>query len=174
MVGSVGSHDEWGFGAGDVLFRNEDSYLARVGSGMAGGDDELGGIVGIGCAEGSFVAGDSGIVLALRRLHCEVGFSRYSEVRSGRVGRRLVGWTDDEVAVGVGGWQCAVGEFLCLHVSRRAGIACRVNCMRELRWRGSRSGSLRNSSGKERKRGGDGDSEYTREELHFESTLGAR
>ena len=65
VVGAVGSDDEGGDGAGDVLRGDVDGDVAGVGGGVAGGDDELGGVGGVGGAEGAFVAGDAGVVFAV-------------------------------------------------------------------------------------------------------------
>ena len=52
---------------GTYCLGNVDGDLARVGRGMAGGDDELGGVGGIGRAEGAFVASDAGVDTCCRR-----------------------------------------------------------------------------------------------------------
>ena len=67
VVGAVGANDERGFGAGYVCLGYVDGDLARVGRGMAGGDDEFCGVGGIRRAEGAFVAGDAGVVFAVGR-----------------------------------------------------------------------------------------------------------
>ena len=67
-IGAVGAYDERRGCAGHVCLGHIDGDLARVGRGMAGGDDELGGISWIGGAEGAFVARDAGIVFAVGGL----------------------------------------------------------------------------------------------------------
>ena len=70
-VDSVGPDDEGRGGSGDVLTGDVDGDVAGVGRGMAGGDVELGGIGGVGRAEGAGVAGDAGIELAVGGAHGE-------------------------------------------------------------------------------------------------------
>ena len=112
-VGAVGSYDEWGDGAGDVLFGDVDGDLAGVGRGVAGGDDHLGGIVGICGAEGVGLAGDAGIDFAVGGAHGEVddGSLRHALLR-GHLGCGIVGGADDEVAVCVGGGMVPSGRSL--------------------------------------------------------------
>ena len=87
-----------------------DGDVARVGSGVAGGDDELGGIGGIGRANGAGVAGDAGIDFAVGRTHGELDDRSLRHFGLHRhVLRRIVRRPKDEVAVCVRGRDGAVG-----------------------------------------------------------------
>ena len=119
--------------AGDVLLGNIHGDAARVGRGMAGGHDQLGGIVGIGRAEGAGLARDAGIKFAVRRIHREVvdGSLRHAFL-DGHLRRGIVGWADDEVSIGVRGSVGAVGQFLrgditgSVRIARRRRRTCRA------------------------------------------------
>ena len=111
LVGAVGADDEGSLRAGDILLGDVDGNVARVGSGVTGGDDEFGVVVRIGRAEGVGFAGDAGIVFAAGGLHGEgVDGSVGDAVADGDFGGGIVGGTDDEVSVGVGRWKGAVGQ----------------------------------------------------------------
>ena len=103
-VGAVGADDEGGGGAGNVLRGHIDGDVTGVGSGVAGGDDKFGRVCGIGRAEGSGLAGDAGIDLAVTGTHGELDDLALRDaglrghLRSGDVGR-----AEDEVAVGICG-----------------------------------------------------------------------
>jgi len=71
-VGTVRADDERRCRARDVLFGSINRYPASVGTGMAGGDHQLGGVVGVRRAKGIGLAGDAGIDLAVGRFHGEV------------------------------------------------------------------------------------------------------
>ena len=71
-VGSVRADDERRGRAGDVLLGDIHGHLAGVGSGVAGGDDQLGGVGGVGRAKGAGLARDAGIDLAVGGIHGEV------------------------------------------------------------------------------------------------------
>ena len=107
VVGAVGSDDEGGDGAGDVLFGDIDGDVAGVGCGVAGGDDEPGRVGGVGRAEGAGGAGDAGVELAVGGGHGDVdeGALRDAGVDDG-FGRWGVGGAEDEITVGC----CAHGE----------------------------------------------------------------
>ena len=92
-VGAIGADDERGGGAGHVLLGDIDGDLARVRRGMAGGDDELCGVVGVGCAEGALVAGDAGVEFAVGGVHGEFDDGAVGEIgsRSFRARRVCVG-----------------------------------------------------------------------------------
>ena len=109
---------------GDVLLGDIDGDSARVGGGMAGGDDELGRVGGIGRAERVGVARDAGIDLAVGRIHREVVHrSLRHAFLHGHFRRGLVRRADDEVSVGIGRRNRAVGQFLGLDIAGRVRIA---------------------------------------------------
>ncbi len=109
-VGAIGSDDEGCNGAGYILFGDVDRYLSGVGCGVAGGDDEPGGIFGVGGSEGAGVAGDAGIEFAVGGVEGELVYGSLREVGlRGGFGRRRVGWSEDEVAVRVRGRVGGVG-----------------------------------------------------------------
>jgi hypothetical protein len=111
VVGAVGADDEGGDGAGDVLRGDVDGDVARVGRGMAGGDDEAGGVGGVGCAEGAFVAGYAGIIFAVSGGHGDVGEGALRDVGvDGGLWRGGVRGAEDEVAVLRGRGEGVVGE----------------------------------------------------------------
>jgi hypothetical protein len=93
---------------------------------MTAGDDELGGIVWVGRAEGAGVAHDAGIKLAVDGAHGELedramgSCGDGGHFESGGVRR-----AEDEVAVSIGRRQCAVEEFFGLDVAGAVGIAGR-------------------------------------------------
>ncbi len=72
LVRAVGAYDEGSDRAGDVLGGDVDGDVAGVGRGVAGGDDETGGVGGVGRAEGACVAGDAGVVFAVGGGHGDV------------------------------------------------------------------------------------------------------
>ncbi len=80
-IGAVGSDDEGSEGAGDVLRGDVDGDVASIGRGVAGGDDELGGVSWIGGAEGAGVAGDAGVVVAVGGEHGDGGKGAVGDVR---------------------------------------------------------------------------------------------
>ena len=91
---------------------------------MAAGDDELGWILRVWRPEGAGVAHDAGIELAVGRVHGELEDRAMGSCGDGsHFGSGRVRGAEDEVAVGVGGRQCAVGEFLGLYVPGGMGIA---------------------------------------------------
>ncbi len=83
VVSAIGTDDERGFFVGHVRLGYIDCDLARVRCGMAGGDDQLCGVSGVGCAEGAFVAGDAGVVFAVGEFM--VNSTTVPLVRSGAV-----------------------------------------------------------------------------------------
>ena len=93
---------------------------------MAGGDDELGRIVGIGRAERALVARDAGIDFAVGRIHRE-RFDRPVRhvVLHFHFRRGLVRRADDEVAIDIGRRHFAIGQLFGGHVARRVRIARR-------------------------------------------------
>ena len=100
-IGTVGSYDEGGDGAGDVLRGDVDGDLASVGRGVAGGDVELGGIRGVGRTEGSRVSGDSRVVFAVRRGHGDGDKLALWDVGiDGGLRRRGMSGAEDVVPVG--------------------------------------------------------------------------
>ena len=123
-VGSVRPDDEGRGRAGDILFGDVDGNVASVGSGMAGGDDQFGGIGGICRAEGAGLARDAGIDLAVGRIHGEVEDRslRHAFLR-GHFRRGIVRGAEDEVSVGVWRRDGAVGQFFRRDIAGRVGIA---------------------------------------------------
>ena len=110
-VGAVGADDEGRGGAGDILLGHVDGDLAGVGRGMAGGDDELGRIVGVGRAEGVGVACDAGVDLAVGGAHGEFGDSSLGYVGCAVIsGAGLWVGPSDEVAIFVGGRRVPSGR----------------------------------------------------------------
>ena len=124
VVGAVGADDEGGDGAGDVLRGDVDGDVARVGRGMAGGDDEAGGVGGVGCAEGAFVAGYAGIIFAVSGGHGDVGEGALRDVGvDGGLWRGGVRGAEDEVAVLRGRGEGVVGEVGGGDVAGGVGVA---------------------------------------------------
>ena len=119
-VRSVRADDEWRHGAGDILLWNINRDVARVGRGMAGGDDQFGGIGGIGRAEGSGLARDAGIDLAVCGIHGELDHRSLRHAGAGQsFPARAVRRTEDKVSIGIGRRDGAIGEFCGLDISRR-------------------------------------------------------
>ena len=124
LVGSVGADDEWRRCSGNVLFGDIDRHTPCVGGRMAGGDHQPGGIGGLDRAKGPGHPCDARIDLAVRRAHRE---RRDRALRHAflhrHLGRRVMRRSDDEVPVGIGRRDGAVGQLLRLNISGRVRIA---------------------------------------------------
>ena len=93
---------------------------------MAGGDDQLGGVGGVGRAEGVGLARDAGIDLAVGRFHGEVeDRSLRHAFLHGHLRRGVVRGAEDEVSVGVCRSVGAVGQVFRRDITGRVGIAGR-------------------------------------------------
>ena len=100
---------------------------------MAGGDDQLRGVVGVRRAESFVLARDAGINLAVLRVHVELIDRplRHAFMHC-RLRRGGVGGPDDEVTIDIRRGVLAVGQFLGGDVPRSMGIAGgRLGALRE-------------------------------------------
>ena len=139
-VGAVRADEERRLRAGDVLLGDIDGDAARVGSGVTGGDDQPGGVVGVRRAESAGDARDAGVDFAIGRGHGEVvDVALRNAFLRGRLRRAGVGGADDEVPVGGGARDGAIGQFFGRDVAGSVGIA--GGRLRARRGRGRR-GSL--------------------------------
>ena len=103
-VRAVGADDEWRGRSGDILFWDVDRYFASVGSGVAGGEDEFGGIGRIWRAKGAGIARDAWIKLAVGRVHGELdNRSLWHSWLRRHFRRGVVSGAEDEVSIGVRG-----------------------------------------------------------------------
>src|SRR5271163_1810088 len=116
--------------------------MANVGSGMAGGYDEFGGIGGVWRTEGPGLAGDAGINLAVGRIHGELEDRALRHIWLRRRFRRgIVGGAEDEISIGI--WRSirAVWQIFGFDITRRVGIASgrsRANRVLGRNWRRGR------------------------------------
>ena len=101
-VRSVRPDDERRGRAGGVLFGDIHSHSASVGSGVAGGDDQLGGVGWIWRAKSAGLARYTGVDLAGSRFHGEgVDRSLRHALLRGHLRREVMCRAEDEVSVGV-------------------------------------------------------------------------
>src|SRR5580658_8345316 len=101
-VRSVRPDDKWRDRAGDILLWDVNRHVASVGSRMAGGHDQLGGVGGIWCSENTGVPRDAWVDFAVGRIHSEVVNSslRHARLHS-RFRRGVVCGAEDEISVGL-------------------------------------------------------------------------
>ena len=93
---------------------------------MAGGDDQLCGVIGIGCAERAWLALDAGIELAIGGVENELEDVTMRDVGIGESFRRgRMRWANNEIAVFISGRNCAVGKLRGVHVAGCVRIARR-------------------------------------------------
>ena len=123
-VRSIGADDEGRDGAWHILFGDVNSNVASVGSGVAGGNDEFGGIRGIECAKCIGLARNAGKDLAIRRTDGElINRSLRHAFLRGHLRRGVVRGPENEVAIGICGGIDAIRQIFSLDISGRAGIA---------------------------------------------------
>jgi hypothetical protein len=127
-VDSVGPDDKRSGGSRDVLLGDIDGDVPGVRGGMTGGNDQLlRGIGGICGAKGTRLTRDAGIDLAVGRAHGELKDLALGDtgLLHDRLRRAIVGRADDEVSVGAGRRDGAVGQFGRRHVAGRVRVAGR-------------------------------------------------
>lgn len=123
-VWPIRTDDEGRDRACDILLGNVDRDVARVGGGMAGGDDQPARMRGIGRAEGVGIARNAGIDFAVRRIHGELIDRSMRHIRLRRHIRRAgMRGAKDEVAVGCRRGKGAVRQLCGMDVTGRVGIA---------------------------------------------------
>ena len=124
VVRAVGSYDERGDRARDVLRGDVDGDVAGVRRRATGGDEKARGVGGVRRAEGAGVAGDAGVILAVGGGHGDIdqGALRYAGLDHG-LGCRGVGGAQDEVAVCGRCRDSVGGELFREDVSGSVGVA---------------------------------------------------
>src|SRR6185312_12688156 len=126
IIRPIGADDKRRCGASDILLGNIDSYLAGIRSRMTRSDHQLRGICRIRSTKRMRLSRDTGIDLAVLRLHGKVvyGSLRYvSLYRSLR--RRIMGGADNKVPVRAGRRTRAIRQFLSRYITRRMRVADR-------------------------------------------------